>query len=167
MPWTASRPAPQKSIVLRLDGASLQIYVIYSREGCQTTQFCRIGISFNIFLLCEEGAPIVRRSHRRELWEQDVEEFSVWLLFFLGSSSHSHLTSRDDLQRSQGNLEVGSVALEVEQSLSNVLLKLRGVLPRGAVGGDLVDGAHLDCGCSNGGLDELIVIVENSRFWYG
>lgn len=59
-------------------------------------------------------------------------------------SSHSHLTGRDDLQRSQGNLEVGSVGLEIEESLSNVLLKLGGVLPRGAVGGDLVNGAHLD-----------------------
>lgn len=82
MPWTASRPAPQKSIVLRLDGASLQkiwyiFFRFFLREGCQTTQFCRIGISYNIFLLCEEGTPIVRRSHRRELWEQDVEECSV------------------------------------------------------------------------------------------
>lgn len=77
--------------------------------------------------------------------------FGLSSFFFLGSSSHSHLTGRDDLQRSQGNLEVGSVALEIEQSLSNVLLKLGGVLPRGAVGGDLVDGAHLGCGCSTVG----------------
>lgn len=77
-------------------------------------------------------------------------------LFYL---SHSHLTGRDDLQRSQGNLEVGGVALEIEQSLSNVLLKLGGVLPRGAVGGDLVDGAHLGCGCSTVGWDELIVMA--------
>lgn len=61
-------------------------------------------------------------------------------------SSISHLTGRDDLQRAEGSLEVGSVALEVVKSLSNLLLELRGVLPRGAVGGDLVLGlgAHLD-----------------------
>jgi hypothetical protein len=56
------------------------------------------------------------------------------------------LTGRDELQRAQGDLEIGSVGLEVVQSLSNVLLKLRGVLPRRAVGGDLVEdlGGHLD-----------------------
>lgn len=61
-------------------------------------------------------------------------------------SRASHLAGRDDLQRTKGDLEVGSVGLEVVQSLSNVLLKLGGVLPRGAVGGDLVQGlgAHLD-----------------------
>jgi hypothetical protein len=63
--------------------------------------------------------------------------------FFHGSS---HLTSGDELQRSQGNLEVGSVGLEVVESLSNVLLKLGRVLPRRAVGSDLVEGraGHLD-----------------------
>jgi hypothetical protein len=57
------------------------------------------------------------------------------------------LTSRDKLKRSQSNLQVGSVGLEIEESLSNVLLKLGRVLPRRAVGGDLVQGlaAHLDC----------------------
>ncbi|CAH0052612.1 unnamed protein product [Clonostachys solani] len=47
--------------------------------------------------------------------------------------------------RSEGDLEIGSVGLEVVESLSNVLLKLGRVLPRRAVGGDLVEGAHLDC----------------------
>ena len=58
----------------------------------------------------------------------------------------SYLTGGDELQRAQGDLEVGGVGLEVEQSLSNALLELRGVLPRGAVGRDLVEGlaGHLD-----------------------
>lgn len=34
------------------------------------------------------------------------------------------LAGRDELQRSQGNLEVGSVGLEIVESLSNLLLKL-------------------------------------------
>lgn len=170
MPWTASRPAPQKSIVLWPDGASLKerLYICFFlfllREGCQTTQFCRIGNSYNInpSLRGRERAQSYVEAIRRELWEQDVEEM-FGLAFVLFHSSHSHLTGRDDLQRSQGNLEVGSVALEIEQSLSNVLLKLGGVLPRGAVGGDLVDGAHLGCGCSTVGWDELIVIVADRK----
>lgn len=50
----------------------------------------------------------------------------------------SHLSGRDELQGPEGNLEVGSVGLEIVQSTGNVLLQLGGVLPRGAVGGDLV-----------------------------
>lgn len=62
------------------------------------------------------------------------------------------LAGRDNLQRAEGGLEVGSVGLEVVESLSNGLLELRGVLPRGAVGGDLVLGlgAHLDSMMLNG-----------------
>ena len=70
-----------------------------------------------------------------------------WEVHRLGTVLRSsHLAGRDELQRAQGDLEVGSVGLEVEESLSNVLLKLGGVLPRRAVGGDLVHGlgAHLD-----------------------
>ena len=59
-------------------------------------------------------------------------------------SWHSHLAGGDELQRSEGDLEISSVGLEIVESLSNVLLELGGVLPRGAVGGDLVDGRHLD-----------------------
>lgn len=74
----------------------------------------------------------------------------MYVMFLPPSKHHSrasHLTSGDDLQRAQSDLEVGGVGLEVVESLSNVLLKLGGVLPRGAVGGDLVQGlgAHLDC----------------------
>lgn len=65
--------------------------------------------------------------------------------FRLGNCSWcSHLAGRDELQRAQSDLEIGSVGLEVEESLSNVLLELGGVLPRRAVGSDLVQGlAHL------------------------
>lgn len=83
-----------------------------------------------------------RRSHCIVFfWEQDLER-----IYSLRFCSCSHLAGRDELQRSQGNLEVGSVGLEIVESLSNVLLKLGGVLPRRAVGGDLVQGlgAHLD-----------------------
>lgn len=77
------------------------------------------------------------------LWEQEVlgqPRFSV------DSSRCSHLTGRDELQRSQGNLEVGSVGLEVVESLGDARLELGGVLPRRAVGSDLVQGlgAHFD-----------------------
>lgn len=63
-----------------------------------------------------------------------------------GCSRYSHLTSRDDLERSEGDLEIGGVGLEVEESLSDARLELGRVLPRGAVGSDLVKGlgAHFD-----------------------
>ena len=72
-------------------------------------------------------------------WEQDLERRLGPGSSFMVCSC-SHLAGRDELQRSQGNLEVGSVGLEIVESLSNVLLKLGGVLPRRAVGGDLVQG---------------------------
>jgi hypothetical protein len=61
-------------------------------------------------------------------------------------SRYSHLTSRDDLERSESDLEIGGVGLEVEESLGDARLELGGVLPRGAVGSDLVKGlgAHFD-----------------------
>lgn len=171
MPWTASRPAPQKSIVLRLDGASLHQYFVFPERGVvKRPNSVESAIHTTYFLLCEGGSAPDRMSKPfvESFGNRMSKKCSVWL--FLFHSSHSHLTGRDDLQRSQGNLEVGSVALEVEQSLSNVLLKLGGVLPRGAVGGDLVDGAHLGCGCSTVGWDELIVIVAGRKIeglWYG
>jgi hypothetical protein len=62
------------------------------------------------------------------------------------SSSDSHLTGRDELQGAEGDLEVGSVRLKIVESLSDALLELGGLGPRGAVGGDLVEGGagHLD-----------------------
>jgi len=64
----------------------------------------------------------------------------------LDISRYSHLTGRDDLKRSEGDLEIGGVGLEVVESLSDAGLELGGVLPRGAVGSDLVKGlgAHFD-----------------------
>ena len=58
----------------------------------------------------------------------------------------SHLSRRDELQRPEGDLEIGSVGLEIVQSTGNALLQLGGVLPRGAVGGDLVQGGRHGCG---------------------
>ncbi|KAI9166531.1 hypothetical protein HJFPF1_02638 [Paramyrothecium foliicola] len=71
----------------------------------------------------------------------------------------SHLAGRDELQRSQGDLEIGSVGLEIVESLSNVLLKLGGVLPRRAVGGDLVQGlgAHLDWWCTTVSVEDVVI----------
>lgn len=77
------------------------------------------------------------RTRRRE---QDVDvgviyasPRSSWL------SSSSHLTGRDELQRPESGLEVGSVALEIVESASNAGLQLRGVLAGRAVGRDLVE----------------------------
>lgn len=50
----------------------------------------------------------------------------------------SHLSCRDELQRPQGDLQIGSVGLEIVQSTGDALLQLGGVLPRRAVGCDLV-----------------------------
>lgn len=52
----------------------------------------------------------------------------------------SYLAGRDELQRSESDLEIGSVGLEIVQSTSNAGLQLGGVLPRRAVVGDLVQG---------------------------
>lgn len=52
----------------------------------------------------------------------------------------SYLAGGDELQRAQSDLEVGSVGLEVVESTSDAGLELRGVLPRRAVGSDLVQG---------------------------
>ena len=46
-----------------------------------------------------------------------------WFQSLFGSSD-SHLASRDDLQRSQSNLEVGCVGLEIVERLSDALLEL-------------------------------------------
>lgn len=66
------------------------------------------------------------------------------ILYLLSSRDLSYLASRDELQGAESDLQVGGVGLEVVESLSDVGLELRGVLPRGAVGGDLVKGGHLD-----------------------
>lgn len=80
-------------------------------------------------------------------------------------SWYSHLAGRDELKRSQSNLQVGSVGLEIVESLSNVLLELRRAGPRRAVGGDLVQGlgAHLDL-CCRRWLMRRIVIMSRGKF---
>lgn len=64
------------------------------------------------------------------------------------SSANSHLAGRDELQRPEGDLEIGSVGLEVVESASNAGLQLRGVLAGRAVRRDLVElrGGHFG-GC--------------------
>lgn len=68
----------------------------------------------------------------------------LWVLFCLFRDD-SYLLGRDELQRAEGSLEIGSVRLEVVESTSNAGLELRGVLARGRVGRDLVEGGHFDC----------------------
>jgi hypothetical protein len=57
----------------------------------------------------------------------------------------SYLTSRDELKRAQGSLQVLGVALKVEKSVGEGGLQLRRALPRGRVGSDFVDGSHDVC----------------------
>lgn len=59
--------------------------------------------------------------------------------------SMAYLFGRDDLKRAESSLQVGRVGLELVKSASNAGLKLRGLCARRAVGGDLVEGAHI-CG---------------------
>lgn len=54
-------------------------------------------------------------------------------------SNNSYLTGRDELKRSQRRLEVWDVRLEFVEGSSNAGLQLRWVLPRRAVGSDLVE----------------------------
>lgn len=77
--------------------------------------------------------------------------------------SSSHLTGRDELQGAQGDLEVSGVGLEVVESLSNALLELGGVLPRRAVGGDLVKGL----GGHFGGDAQRTVLDEDRGMYRG
>ncbi len=66
------------------------------------------------------------------------------------SRANSHLTGRDELQRAEGDLEVGSVGLEFVQSAGDALLELRGVLAARAVGRDLVEGRRAHVGGCRG-----------------
>lgn len=136
MPWTASRPVPQSQLYTFAEQLASPGFFARSRIQPLLRRESR-----------EEGKPnasrtIVSNSCGNRIRSSILAGDSLRKLH--GSS---HLTSGDELQRSQGNLEVGSVGLEVVESLSNVLLKLGRVLPRRAVGGDLVQGlaAHLDC----------------------
>ena len=77
----------------------------------------------------------------------------------------SHLSRRDELQRSEGDLEIGSVGLEIVQSTGDVLLQLGGVLPRRAVGGDLVQRRGRHGGCCYYSLDDGILDVVVGVSW--
>ena len=79
--------------------------------------------------------PIMPRPTRPASWNRICRIGRVCLG---ESSGGSHLLRRDELQRPQGDLEVGGVGLEVVQGLGNVLLQLRRRLPRRAGRGDLV-----------------------------
>jgi len=82
-------------------------------------------------------------------------------------SAASYLTGRDELQRAESDLEVGSVGLEIVESASNAGLQLGGVLAGRAVHRDLVElgGTHV------GGWVDCRSIVESfdwrSRRWAG
>jgi hypothetical protein len=56
-----------------------------------------------------------------------------------------YLTSRDELKRAEGSLQVLGVALKVEKSVGEGGLQLGRALPGGRVGGDFVEGSHDVC----------------------
>lgn len=68
-------------------------------------------------------------------------------LFRNVSGFDSYLLGRDELQRSEGSLEVGGAGLEVVEGTSDASLELRGVLAGGRVRRDLVElgRRHFDC----------------------
>lgn len=68
-------------------------------------------------------------------------------LFRNVSRFDSYLLGRDELQRSEGSLEVGGAGLEVVEGTSDAGLELRGVLAGGRVRRDLVElgRRHFDC----------------------
>ena len=63
----------------------------------------------------------------------------------------SYLAGGDELERSQRALHVRDVGLEVVESIGDARLDLGGVLPRRAVGSDLVQGGRRHFGGSVGG----------------
>lgn len=67
-------------------------------------------------------------------------------------ASNSHLTGRDEMQRPESDLEIGSALLEIVESASDAGLQLRGVLAGRAVRRDLVElrGTHVGGGCRLG-----------------
>lgn len=65
--------------------------------------------------------------------------------FVLGRKSY--LTSRNELKRAEGSLQVLGVALKVEKSVGEGGLQLGRALPGGRVGGDFVEGSHDVCVC--------------------
>lgn len=162
-PWTASRPVPQKSMILRLGTASRlddmgRCAPKIPQSPVSKTSLENCFYLRNLFLDVGRercSARVARRSSGHDgqaiartifLCGNRISRRNEHLGFYIYSSRYSHLTGRDELQRSEGDLEIGGVGLEVEESLGDARFELGGVLPRGAVGSDLVKGlgAHFD-----------------------
>lgn len=86
--------------------------------------------------------------------------------FCVGCSASSYLASGDKLQRAQSALHVGDVGLEIIESIGDARLDLGRVLPRRAVGGDLVEGGRRHVGgCVEGCRSEDVVSEMSVQFW--
>lgn len=96
----------------------------------------------SLFMHCPPNIPI---SHKHNPPQKQITK--------------SYLTGRDKLQRPEGSLQVGCVALQVEEGTGDRGLQLGGVLPRWRVVGDLVDSSH-DC---RRATDSLAVLLEKGR----
>lgn len=69
----------------------------------------------------------------------------------------SYLASRHELQRPQRGPHVWDVGLEVVESIGDAGLDFRRVLPRRAVGRNLVEsGLRHDCGCRCGIVERIV-----------
>ena len=67
------------------------------------------------------------------------------------SSGSSYLASRDELEGTKSSLEVGNVGLEIVECVGDTRLDLGRVLPRWAVGRNLVQGGRRHVGgCVDG-----------------
>jgi hypothetical protein len=77
----------------------------------------------------------------------------------------TNLAGRHELERSQGNLEIGSVGLEIIESSRDAGLKLGWVLARWARGRDLVEGAHVGLMVVDEFETKLRSIILCARKW--
>lgn len=80
-------------------------------------------------------------------------------IYGAGSAS-SYLASGDELERAQRAPHVGDVGLEVVERIGDARLDLGRVLPRGAIGSDLVQGRRRHVGDFVEGVRGAIVVVE-------
>lgn len=87
--------------------------------------FCVPSFPTWVKCLCADGRMVVDKVANRRPW------------YCLSSS---YLAGGDELQRPEGAAHVWDVALELEESIGNVGLDLRGVLARRAVRRNLVEG---------------------------
>lgn len=118
---------------------------------------------------CRIAVRSLRSSHLVQSNANRVERHSVahgcfaTMIAMQKEPALSHLAGRHELQRAQGNLEVGRVGLEVVQSTSNAGLQLRGRSPRRAVRRNLVQlrGAHSgDLMCVDGAVGGRAVVEK-------